>query len=96
MARQQVRCNFDDALIENGTRRPKRSKVPSEMKARLKVDFSDPVTDRAIRLIRDAGCMLTTIPVSAQPFPELLVNGQYYRGLNQIREAVAEIKKAYD
>ena len=96
MDRRRARCNLNGSLVQNGTRRPKRFKVPLDMKARLKVDFSDPVSNKAIRLVRDAGCTLTTIPVSAQPFPELLVNGQYYRGLNQIREAVAKITKTQD
>jgi hypothetical protein len=67
-------------------------KMPS---ARLKVDFSDPPTSVAIKALEDAGCSVTTIPVNAQPFPELLVGGQYYRGLEQINAIAGEIKSLF-
>lgn len=98
MARQRALCTKNSSLIDNGGHSAKSRGAGVEMKvsARLKVDFSDPVSDKAIQLVRKAGCMLTTIPVSAQPFPELLVNGRYYRGWSEIQGAVAEIKRTQD
>jgi len=61
---------------------------------RLKANISDSRTFDAIELLHNAGCAVTTILVSGQPYPEVLLNGRYYRGLDEIREAVSTLKAA--
>lgn len=92
-------CNRDSALITKHERFEDKTgggrKMAVTPSARLKVDFADPRTKEAIRVMEDAGCAVTTIPISAQPYPELLVGGRYYRGMEQIQAVADEIKSFF-
>jgi hypothetical protein len=61
--------------------------------ARLKANIADRSTFEAMHMLQEAGCAVTTVLVTGQPYPEVLLNGTYYRGIDEIRTAVSGLRR---
>lgn len=82
MGRENNKMKATDPASGRGLRRA----------ARLKANIADRTTFEVMELLKEAGCAVTTVLVTGQPYPEVLLNGTYYRGIDEIRAGVAELR----
>lgn len=62
-------------------------------KARLCVDYSDENSFKAIRILRDAGFLVTATPVSGLGEPELTLGSTTYSGITEIQQLTESVKE---